>query len=91
MELRAIDMRYNLDIIGNKILDYREDELKEEVENDGVKDKEELMYFLSCRGCPQEISEERFSNSCGHFDSECEECWKQTPYEYKEWVDEDED
>jgi hypothetical protein len=93
MNVRAIDMRYNLMMLGNVIdkeMFYNGSGDMEKARMYDDENKENCLEFLSRRGCPQGINDEMFKNGCIHFDDDCRKCWKQEPNEYKHWREEEE-
>lgn len=88
--LRAIDIRYNIEIIGRKDINLSD----EDYINDLLSDNESagtIKDNLSDIGCPESFSN-RFKNSCQRHNGRCIHCWKQRIDEHEDWeIDEDTD
>jgi hypothetical protein len=92
--MRAVDVRYNLMMLGNKVdeeMFYLGEEDMSKARRLYKEDKEECLTFLSSRGCPERVNGKIFKDHCYHFEDNCKECWRQEANEHLNWEEEEDD
>lgn len=99
---KAVDVRYNLTIIGGKYDSdkYIRSSVKEVIKGNQHEDSDEIdrlvKQTLSNCGCPHSLNpandskpheDREFVSGCDYGNGDCRDCWQQRPFEWKQWED----